>query len=77
MTHPQNRKTNLGILLLLTGTFAFGVAALLGIATLQEATTASAFRFGVAGGIALCGGLALITYSVLVIRKGLPQATRA
>lgn len=67
----HNRKTNLGMILLLTVIFAFGVAAALSAATMSQdgITPGEALRLATSAGIAVAASIALGTYSVLVIRK--------
>lgn len=59
-----NRRTNLGVLLLLSAMTLFGV-----IVAIVNATGGNPIRYGVGLGISLSGALALCTYAVLVIRK--------
>ena len=67
----MNRKTNLGILVLLTAITAFGIAAAVAIAATRGDTTSigEAFRLGIATGIAACGAFGAATYAFLVIQK--------
>lgn len=62
-----NRRTNLGVLVLLSAITLFGVLAAI------VNTTGNPIRFGLSLGIAASGALALCTYSVLVIRKAVRQ----
>lgn len=69
---PMNRRTNLGVLLLLASITLFGV-----LVAIVNATNGNPIRYGVGLGITLSGVLALGTYAVLVIRKGVGQVVPA
>ena len=59
----RNRRTNLGVLVLLAAVACFGYVA----AIIQS--NGGPFRFGVSLGIGIGGTLALATFSVLLILK--------
>lgn len=75
MTKPTktaaNRRTNLGVLVLLAAITLFGVLAAI------VNTTDNPVRFGLSLGIALSGALALCTFAVLVIRKAVAKPVAA
>jgi hypothetical protein len=59
-----NRRTNLGVLVLLNALLAFGM-----LATTIQAGAGNEVRFWIASGITMAAALASLTFSVLVIRK--------
>lgn len=60
-----NRRTNLGILVLLASLSLFGV-----LVAIINASQGNPIRYGIGLGISLSGALALGTYAILLIRKG-------
>lgn len=61
---PANRRTNLGVLTLLSAMTLFGV-----LVAIVNSSTGNPIRYGVGLGISLSGALSLCTYALLVIRK--------
>lgn len=62
-TKPEaaNRRTNLGIMVLLSAMTLFGI--------LVTITNAGPIRFGIGIGLTIASSLALATFSILVINK--------
>lgn len=65
MTKPKPNNRNLGVMLLLASITLFGL-----LAAIVNSNSGGPFRYGIGLGVALCGAIALATYSILVIRKG-------
>lgn len=59
-----NRRTNLGVLVLFNAVMAFGF-----LVAVAQAEAGNALRYGVGLGVGLCGAIASLTFSVLVMRR--------
>lgn len=60
----KNRRTNLGVLVLLAGLLLFGV-----LVAIMNAQAGSPVRYGIGLGLMLSAGLGLATFSVLLVGK--------